>query len=328
MNNSSNNSKRVILQTNNQNDKEKEEDFIIIDPTYPYMENKNQNEKENENLEKKFENSPYILELEVINSSFLSNGTKIKIDQFGLLEGSLRNAKDNITYFGYMENSDDKNIDKDNSLDYLLPFKHCEKLGRFFKIQYIPKLNEYIIKDLGNGLGTFIKIQDLIYIRDSQMINIGDSYLIFYFIDSNEEININKSNENKNMNKKEDLNNIYGINHKLKIKLYDSKNNDEMKEFIFENNSEKTIHIGRKNHGNEIELNDHLSSKVNCIIQYNRENGWIVKDGNEIILKDGDIKRNYSRNGTWFLAIENIKIVDKLIFKSNFNIFKCNLIKS
>ena len=58
------------------------------------------------------------------------------------------------------------------------------------------------------------------------------------------------------------------------------------------------------------------------------EKGWFLKDGNEVILKNGDIKRNASTNGTWFLATENIKIVDKLIFKSNFNIFICNLIKN
>ena len=197
-----------------------------------------------------------------------------------------------------------------------MPLKHCEKLGRFFKIQYIPKYNEYIIKDLGNGLGTFIKINDSIYIRDNSMINIGDSYLIFYFMNEKKE---NEKKENGNVN---------GINHKLKVKLFDSKNNNDIKEFIFDFNSESKIHIGRKNHGNEIELDDHLSSKINCIIQYNIEKGWIIKDGNEVILKNGDIKRNASTNGTWFLATENIKIVDKLIFKSNFNIFICNLIKS
>ena len=46
-------------------------------------------------------------------------------------------------------------------------------------------------------------------------------------------------------------------------------------------------------------------------------NRFITCPGNEIILKNGDIKRSPSTNGTWLLATENIKIVDKLIFKSN-----------
>ena len=150
------------------------------------------------------------------------------------------------------------------------------------------------------------------------MINIGDSYLIFYF---------NEKEEDKNNEKKEN-GNTNGINKKLKVKLFESKNNNEIKEFTFDNIPDKKINIGRANHGNDIELNDHLSSKINCVVHYNNEKGWIIKDGNEVISKNGDIKRNLSTNGTWLLAIENIKIVDKLIFKSNFNIFRCNLIKS
>jgi hypothetical protein len=232
--------------------------------------------------------------------------------------------KDNVSYFGCLENNSDNNtneIDKNNNaVDYLLPLKHCEKMGRFFKIQYIPKINEYIIKDMGNGLGTFIKIQDYIYIRNNSMINIGDTYLIFNFFEPNDNM--------KTIEKKEKEKNINGVGQKLKVKLFESKNNNDMKEFVFDNNAESVIHIGRKNHGNNIELNDHLSSKVNCMVQYNSEKGWIIKDGNETISKDGDIKRNYSTNGTWFLAVENIKIVDKMIFKSNFNIFRCSLTKN
>lgn len=315
--NSSEHSKRVIMQTKNGNQKNKNEDsIIIIDPSYQYITYKNENNKN------KDKDCSYILELEVLNSFSLQKGTKIKIDALGLIDGSLRNAKDNITYFGYLENSDnnlkEKNNDN-NAIDYSLPLKHCEKLGRFFKIQYISKYNEYVIKDLGNGLGTFIKINDSIFIRDNSMINIGDSYLIFYF----------NENEKREIEKKESKSsNVNGINQKLKVKLFDSKNNNEIKEYIFDTNTENKIHIGRKNHGNEIELDDHLSSKINCFIQYNSNKGWIIKDGNEVILKNGDIKRNYSTNGTWFLATEYIKIVDKLIFKSNFNIFLCNLIKN
>ena len=154
----------------------------------------------------------------------------------------------------------------------------------------------------------------------SSLINIGDSYLVFYFIDLND--------ENKIKEKKEKGNNDNGINKKLKVKLFDSKNINEIKEFNFDNNPLNKIRIGRKNHGNEIELNDHLSSKINCMIKYNDEKGWTLTDGNEVILKNGDIKRNSSTNGTWFLAIENIKIVENMIFKSNFSNFKCNFIKA
>jgi len=37
---------------------------------------------------------------------------------------------------------------------------------------------KYYLKDLGNGFGTFIKIQSETLLRDNSLINIGDSYLV------------------------------------------------------------------------------------------------------------------------------------------------------
>jgi len=253
-----------------------------------------------------------------LKSFSLSIGTKIKIDQFGLIEGSLRNRKDGITYFGYNGVSTSNNIyninninninneiEEENSLDYVLPIKHCDNPGRFFKIQYIKKLNEYILKHLEKGFGTFIKIEDSMYLRNKSIINIGDVYLAIFFCEKNP-----------------DIKDIYGFNCDLKIKVYNNNN----KEYFFEKENEKDIKIGRGNFGNDIELNDNLISKINCVIRYNNIKGWMIKDGSDSILKNGEIKRNFSKNGTWILINDNIKITDNMIFKSNFNIFKCNFI--
>lgn len=236
-----------------------------------------------------------------------------------MIEDSLRNAKDSITYFGYTDNIDLTNKSDTDSLDFIIPLKHSEKTGRFFKIEFLAKINEYIIKDLGKGLGTFIKIQDYMYIRDNSMINIGDSYLTFLF---GNEFNDNEIDMVRYKN-----DNINGKDLKLKIKLFGKNQDNSIKEFIINNDDKKIVHIGRKNHDNEIELDDNLSSKVNCVILYDCEKGWLVKDGNETVGKNGEVKRSYSTNGTWFLAVNNTKITDGMIFKTNFNIFKCNLIK-
>lgn len=37
---------------------------------------------------------------------------------------------------------------------------------------------KYYIKDLGNGFGTFVKIQSESLLKDNSLINIGDSYLV------------------------------------------------------------------------------------------------------------------------------------------------------
>lgn len=295
----------------NSNDNNIQEDIVIIDPS---LSNMNLNFKNNINK------IPYILELEVINSSCFEPGKKIEINSSGLINDSLRNKKDNITYFGFSENINLTNKSENDSLDFIIPLKHSEKSGRFFKIEYFPKINEYIIKDLGKGLGTFVKIQDYMYIRDNSMINIGDSYLTFLF---GKDFNNNEADIIRN----HETNNINGKDLKMKIKLFGKNKENSVKEYIFNCDDKKIIHIGRKNHKNEIELDDNLSSKINCIILYNSEKGWLIKDGNEIILENGDIQRNYSTNGTWFLAVENTIIIDGMIFKSNFNIFKCNLLK-
>ena len=288
-----------------------------MEPATPLISDHTENDNNFKIL--KSEPSNFILQLGVLNSFSLSKGTKIKIDQFGLVEGSLRNMRDGITYFGYNGTKDTKNNEgeinknekEDNSLDYLLPIKRCNNPGRFFKIQYLKKLNEYILKDLNKGIGTFIKIQDSMYLRNKSIINIGDVYLVIIFCDKGENIN--------NINK----NDIYGFNCDLKIKVY---NNNE-KEYYYEKEKEKDIKIGRVNYANDIELNDSLASKVNCVIRYNNIKGWIIKDGSDSILKNGEIMRNFSKNGTWISVNDNIQITDKMIFKSNFNIFKCDFLQ-
>ena len=263
-----------------------------------------------------------ILEIEVLNSSTIANGTKIKINKDGLISGSLRNKKDQITYFGYSDDNVNNTINENNSLDYALPKRHNEKIGRYFKIEFKKESNEFYIKDLGNNnIGTFIKIDNIICLRDNTMINIGDSYLVCYFGDTFEETEP-ESIKVELVNGK----NLHGRGYKLKVKLFDKNNLNEQKEFIFDKN-QKIVHIGRKKHGNQIELDDNLASKINTTIEYDSRIGWTLKDGDEIIKENGDKKRIFSTNGTWILAVDNTKIYEGLIFKINFNLFRCSFTK-
>ena len=285
----------------------------MLEPVTPIISNPSEKENNNYKVINLEETSNIILQLEVLNSFSLTKGTKIKIDKNGLIEGSLRNKKDGITYFGNLGDDINKNLEnnnEENTLDYLLPIKKCDNPGRFFKIQYIKKLNEYILRDLKKGFGTFVKIQDSIYLRNKCLINIGSVYLAIIFCEKTSSDKLNKID-------------IHGFNCDLKIKVY----NNNLKEYFFEKDKENDIKIGRINYGNDIELEDKLSSKINSVIRYNSIKGWMIKDGSDIILKNGEIMRNFSKNGTWILASDNIKITDKMIFKSNFNIFKCSLMQ-
>ena len=258
---------------------------------------------------------PGILEITVIGSQSMSFGTKIKINKNGLMEKSLRNINSNITYFGFIDDINNQN--NENSIDYLIPQKKFEDenndnlkfSGRFFRIFYNNKNLNYYLRDLGNCIGTYVKIFEPIILKNNDMINIGDTYLIFNFEDSNNENEIIK-------------------NDIINIKLSELNKNKESQNRSFSYNSnKKIIRIGRKKHNNDIELEDSLVSKVNSNIQYYENEGWKIKDGNEIISPTGQNKIIHSTNGTWILAIDDFIIHENMIFKSNFNLFKCNFIQ-
>ena len=241
---------------------------------------------------------PGILEITVIGSQSMSFGTKIKIDKMGLMEKSLRNIKSNITYFGFIEDLNLNNEKNDN-----LKF-----IGRFFRIYFNTKNLNYYLRDLGNCLGTYVKVKESIILKNEDMINVGDTFLIFHF-----------ENDKSKNNSNNDIINI-------QITELNKNNESQNREFSF-NSSKKIIRIGRKKYNNDIELNDHLVSKVNCNIQYDEKNGWKIKDGNEIISENGESKITNSTNGTWILAIDDFLIYENMIFKSNLNLFRCNFIK-
>lgn len=60
--------------------------------------------------------------------------------------------------------------------------------GRQFYIQFDPFDRQYKIRDLGKGYGAFAKLQGSIVIRDSFLINIGESYVVAYLISNQDEL--------------------------------------------------------------------------------------------------------------------------------------------
>ena len=268
-----------------------------------------------------------ILQITIVNSQTLSTGTKLKINPRGMVTGSLRNANDGITYFGYI----DPEGDDETTVDYVLPPKYVpngkggnennkiEKYsGRYFQIAYNSVLKEYYLRDLGNGLGTFVKIKTQMILKDNSLINIGDSYLV---------VNFDPPLEKTEGNEEGTIESRYqGIGRKLIVNLYDEKRDNQKKTYSFTPGA-KIIRVGRRKHGNDIELEDSLVSKVNSNITYHEKEGWVIRDGNEICSPTGEIISQTSTNGTWFLAIEDFKIYDGLIFKGHFNLFCCNFVK-
>ena len=248
------------------------------------------NKANNISKESKKEKEKLSLDLEVLNSWNLPIGLQLHIDEFGL-KNSIRNKGDGITYFGFQT---EDSLNTEPYIDYLLGPKDQEYdeqfIGKHFQIRFNNETKKYYIKDLGNGFGTFIKLIKEEKIKDNLLINIGETYIVFSF---------NNDNENE-----------------LTIKLFTG--DEQRNSYSFNCENQKCIIIGRDSSLCDVIIDDKMLSRVHCCINYKEkenEKGWYIKDGN--------LQGKKSTNDTWFYSAEETLIYDKMIFKTNHNLFKC-----
>ena len=233
-----------------------------------------------------------ILSIEIINSFSLNKNLKIEINPLGMINGSKRNANDGFTYFGLIDNSDDdeeednnedkksnKEKDKNKEVDFEMNTndinttnENSDLIGRHFRIRFDIKTMKYYIKDLGLGYGTFKKIVEKAKIKDTYLINIGNSYIVCTFgID--EYYPEGKSNYVESGDKT------------LNIRVFSDIPQTEP--YFFNPKQFKRIYIGRDISCNII-IDDSLLSRVHCTIDYTEDEGWIIYDGKI----DDDINNN------------------------------------
>ena len=230
------------------------------------------------------------LDLEILNSWNLPIGLQLHIDQYGL-KNSIRNEKDGIAYFGYQTEED---LNTNPYIDYLLGPKDQEYdeqfIGKHFQIRFDQDTKKYYIKDLGNGFGTFIKLINELKIKDNLLINIGETYMVFSFINDNEE--------------------------QLIIKIFTG--DEQCNTYTFNSDNQTCIIVGRDSSLCDVVIDDKMLSRMHCYLNYkenHNDKGWFIKDG--------DIKGKKSTNDTWFYSAEETLIYDKMIFKTNHILIKC-----
>ena len=188
-----------------------------------------------------------------------------------------------------------KSIDFNEKSNNNLMMRSSEKNKNiFFKIYYNSANETFYLMDMGVGYGTFYKIEEETIIKENNIINIGESYLIFSF---------NKINEDENQEIKED---------DLFLKIY--SNDGQYEPIIMQKADDKVYKLGRSEKC-DVVIKDKMLSRVHCILYY-LDNNWYIKDGNE--------KGNESTNGTWLYALEEIEIKEGMRFKSNSCNFICN----
>ena len=264
---------------------------------------------------KKIVDKADLLKIEIINSLTLQRNVKIEINALGMISNSKRKAFDGNTFFGYFENDNENNFNNDNinekGIDFFVkPRENGDENqnieGRYFRIRFDINNMKYYIKDLGCGYGTFKKIVKETKLKDSYLINIGNSYIVFTF--GIDEYAL-------------DGNCIADADKILNIKVFSEVPKAEP--YFFNPQQFKKIFIGRDISCNII-VDDTLLSRVHCTIEYKEGDGWVISDGKI----DEDISQNRpSTNGTWLYLIEETQIDDKMIFKSNQNVYECHIIK-
>ena len=259
-------------------------------------------------LKKVFSKSKKLILEIMTNNKSCEKYITIEITPFGYIN-SKRQKKDGITYFGtILGQGDDIENDIDVEIKNNENYEDDGFYGRHFMIKFNPDDLNYYIKDLGKGIGTFIKIQEWTEIKNNLLLNIGDNYIVLSFDDDE-----NEENENNN-NIDNQLENF------LNIKIFSLST--QVKSYKFYT-SDCPITIGRSNENN-IYIDDDMLSRIHCTIDIG--NGkWYIQDGYaKNGLREEEIKK--STNGCWIYAYEEVQIVNKMIFKANHNLFICNLV--
>lgn len=228
------------------------------------------------------------LRLEIISSSTMKKNTEFIITTVGS-EQTCRGVKDGFVYFGckkgvYVEGK------KQVVNDIVFPVDEknlAEKhRGQHFCIFYDLIKDSYVIKDFSIGFGTFVKVSDMVVIRDNYLLFMGEHYLLF------------------NLSPDEAL---------LRVKLLGPPSNDKVYEYYSQDYIENCVKIGRGGFC-DIIIEDSLASKVQCCINFNSR--WVLVDG------DGD---KSSTNGVWLYLSEPLEIVHGMFFKANHTVFQVTL---
>lgn len=233
-----------------------------------------------------------LLILTAVEGNILPIGTQMKINPAGLLEGG-RGKRDGITYIGCQKYSISP-IDSQQQLhndillnDPTVGSQHC-------MIKYDPTTRVYLLKDLGEGSGTFLKIDREINLRSGFIVSFGDSHMA---------VTLNESPTTKSK--------MQGS--KISLKFLDGPKTDEVYTFTKE---DKVIKIGRMSDC-DIRFEGSSLSRYQLTIEYNEEKGWVVADG---------YNGKNSTNGTWLYVEGFFEITDGTTAKIGQSLFTMDLV--
>lgn len=125
-----------------------------------------------------------ILKIKVVEGPEHTKNKSLEINACGLV-GSKRNKNDGCTIIGSLGQ-------RDNG-DYLNDFVIAQDdLGigkRHLIIKYSIDDSHYYIRDLGDGSGTFVKLEQKLQLKNGYIVSFGDSHMTVNFFSSSERMN-------------------------------------------------------------------------------------------------------------------------------------------
>lgn len=225
------------------------------------------------------------LNLNIIEGTSLQKGTLLKISPTGL-ENSLRNKKDGLTFLGSLVKEGEEFTN-----DFIIPDTEPGVGKHHLVIRYNVQTKSYCLKDLGEGTGTFVRLDNSLALKNGYIISFGDSHMVVQLQGENE-FNIS--------------------NNTLTVRFLDGPKIDQFYSFTSE---EGPVQIGRMIDC-KIRFDDNSLSRYQCTMRFENQK-WV--------LRDGDGKKS-STNGTWLFADEYFEIYEDLVFKAGQTLFQAKVI--
>ena len=213
------------------------------------------------------------LHLTIVEAESLPVGHSYEIEPEGL-KGSKCFRRDGRTYAGYDETTN----------DILLPSNEFGIGSTHFVIEFNSVTNQYLIKDEGDGTGTFVKLTRPLPLQSYYILSFGSTHMTVILSQQDDQS-------------------------RLTVKFIEGPKAGQS--YLF-GPSDKTIKIGRMQDCS-IKFDDNSLSRYQCTIRFTDDLGWTVSDGDGV---------KGSTNGTWLFLDDYFQIESGMVFKAGMTLFQ------
>lgn len=211
--------------------------------------------------------------LTVEETEGLHVGLVYLIDHEGL-RGSARLQRDGRVYAGY----------DDQANDIVLPKSEFGIGSVHFVIEFNSMSGQFLIKDQGDGTGTFVKLDRPILLQSYYILSFGNTHMTVVIAPQSKQ-------------------------RKITLKFIEGPKAGQCLTF---DSGQKVVKIGRLADC-EVQFDDTSLSRYQCTLRYKENEGWYASDG------DGT---KPSTNGTWLFLDDYFPIETDMAFKAGMTVFR------